>query len=138
MTTTPRCSSAAADQTTTTYGGTVALADGGWGGTFQMTDAAGNAVTGSFACADQPLADDDDRARHRRWRSRPRHPGPDDPHQHLIWRVSVRMVVAGATTIRTETGDQRVDVSQLGRVASKASISDSWRIVMPTSSRPWR
>jgi hypothetical protein len=44
-----------ADQTTTAYTGTVALADGGWGGTFQMTDAAGNALTGSFACADQPL-----------------------------------------------------------------------------------
>jgi hypothetical protein len=47
---------AGADQVTTNYAGTVALADGGWAGTFQMTDKAGNALTGSFACAAEPLA----------------------------------------------------------------------------------
>jgi len=45
----------AEDQTTTAYHGTVQLADGGWGGTLQMADAGGNSLTGSFACADQPL-----------------------------------------------------------------------------------
>jgi hypothetical protein len=45
----------AGDQKTTAYRGTVELADGGWGGTLEMTDAGGNSLTGSFACADQPL-----------------------------------------------------------------------------------
>jgi hypothetical protein len=42
-----------ADQVTTSYSGTVELAAGGWGGTFQMNDPAGNPATGTFACADQ-------------------------------------------------------------------------------------
>jgi hypothetical protein len=42
-----------ADQVTTNYTGTVELAAGGWGGTFQMNDAGGNKATGTFACADQ-------------------------------------------------------------------------------------
>jgi hypothetical protein len=45
----------AGDQTTTAYKGTVELADGGWGGTLEMTDAGGNPLTGSFACAAEPL-----------------------------------------------------------------------------------
>jgi hypothetical protein len=43
------------EQSTTTYTGTVELTDGGFGGTMQMADAAGNSLTGSFACADEPL-----------------------------------------------------------------------------------
>jgi hypothetical protein len=43
------------NQVTTSYAGTVSLADGGWGGTFQMADAAGSTVTGTFGCAEQPL-----------------------------------------------------------------------------------
>ena len=43
------------DQTTTAYTGTVELADGGAEGTLEMTDAAGNSLTGSFACAAEPL-----------------------------------------------------------------------------------
>jgi hypothetical protein len=45
----------AGDQTTTAYQGTVELAEGGWGGTLEMNDAAGNSLTGSFACAAEPL-----------------------------------------------------------------------------------
>jgi hypothetical protein len=43
------------DQSTTSYTGTVELDDGGLGGTIKMTDAAGNQLTGSFACAAAPL-----------------------------------------------------------------------------------
>jgi hypothetical protein len=43
------------DQTTTSYTGTVDLAEGGAEGTLEMTDAAGNSLTGSFACAPEPL-----------------------------------------------------------------------------------
>src|SRR5262245_59374457 len=43
------------DQTTTAYTGTVDLAEGGAEGTLEMTDAAGNSLAGSFACAAQPL-----------------------------------------------------------------------------------
>jgi hypothetical protein len=42
-----------ADQVTTSYSGKVALAAGGWGGTFQMHDPGGKPATGTFACADQ-------------------------------------------------------------------------------------
>ena len=43
------------NQATTSYTGTVELEDGGLGGTFQMADATGNSLTGSFACATAPL-----------------------------------------------------------------------------------
>jgi hypothetical protein len=43
------------DQTTTAYTGTVDLAEGAAEGTLEMTDAAGNSLTGSFACAAEPL-----------------------------------------------------------------------------------
>jgi hypothetical protein len=43
------------DQTTTGYTGTVKLAEGGAEGTLDMTDAGGNSLTGSFACAAEPL-----------------------------------------------------------------------------------
>lgn len=39
------------DQVTTSYSGTVQLADGAMTGTFEAVDAAGNAVTGSFVCS---------------------------------------------------------------------------------------
>jgi hypothetical protein len=45
----------AADQTTTSYSGTVILEEGGYAGALDLTDAAGNALTGSFACAAEPL-----------------------------------------------------------------------------------
>ncbi len=44
-----------ADQVTTTYTGTVDIADGGLSGTFDAADAAGNAATGTFACAAAPI-----------------------------------------------------------------------------------
>jgi hypothetical protein len=43
------------DQKETAYTGTVELAEGGAEGTLEMTDAGGNALTGSFACAAEPL-----------------------------------------------------------------------------------
>jgi len=43
------------NQATTSYTGTVALEEGGLAGSFEMADAAGNSVTGSFACAAEPL-----------------------------------------------------------------------------------
>lgn len=46
----------AADQVTTTYTGTVELTDGGWSGTFETADAAGNAASGTFVCSDAPIA----------------------------------------------------------------------------------
>jgi hypothetical protein len=45
-----------ADQVTTSYTGTVELADGGWSGTFDTTDESGKAATGTFVCADAPVA----------------------------------------------------------------------------------
>ncbi|MET0911171.1 MAG: hypothetical protein ABWZ99_17035 [Ilumatobacteraceae bacterium] len=44
----------AADQVTTSYAGTVELAEGGMTGSFTATDAAGNTATGSFVCAVAP------------------------------------------------------------------------------------
>ena len=44
-----------ADQSTTTFTGTAVLAEGGWSGTFEATDASGNAATGSFTCAAAPV-----------------------------------------------------------------------------------
>jgi hypothetical protein len=45
----------AADQVTTSYDGTVELAEGGLSGTFSAEDATGNPVTGSFVCAIAPV-----------------------------------------------------------------------------------
>jgi hypothetical protein len=45
----------AADQVTTSYAGTVELAEGGLSGTFTAEDASGTPVTGSFVCATVPV-----------------------------------------------------------------------------------
>ena len=44
-----------ADQSTTTFTGTAVLVEGGWSGTFEATDASGNAAAGSFTCATAPV-----------------------------------------------------------------------------------
>ena len=45
-----------ADQQTTQYTGTIQVADGAMSGTFDVTDAAGNAALGSYVCAVGPVA----------------------------------------------------------------------------------
>ena len=45
-----------ADQQTTQYTGTIQVADGAMSGTFDVTDAAGNAALGSYVCALEPVA----------------------------------------------------------------------------------
>lgn len=45
-----------ADQVATTYGGTVTVGDDGLAGSFEGADSGGNAVTGAFVCATEPVA----------------------------------------------------------------------------------
>lgn len=45
-----------ADQVATTYGGTVTVGDDGMSGSFEGADSGGNAVTGAFVCAAEPVA----------------------------------------------------------------------------------
>lgn len=44
-----------ADQSTTSFTGTAVLAEGGWSGTFEATDAGGSSASGSFICATAPV-----------------------------------------------------------------------------------
>ena len=120
-----------ANQSTTTYTGTATLAEGGCAGTLELTDAAGNALTGTFDCAAEPLptttAVPDTGGDNEAVPGTPAPTAPTTPEPPRPGRGRPR------TAPRSGAGGQPGRPGRLEGVDLGA-----WRSVMPTSSRPFR